>query len=54
MTSLTERAMLVQLSVHLPWKSKHDGDLSAETLAAHGMADAKMGKFTKSLCASTR
>jgi hypothetical protein len=54
MTSLTERAMLEQLSVHLPQKSKHDRDLSAETLAAHGAADAEMGKFTKSLCASRR
>lgn len=51
MTSLTERAMLLQLSVHLPQKSKRDRDLSAETPAAHGVADAEMGKFTKSLFA---
>jgi hypothetical protein len=54
MTCLAERAMLLQLSVHLPQKLKHDRDLSAETLSAHGVADAEMGTFTKSLFTKQR
>lgn len=50
MTSLTERAMLIQLNVHLPQKSKHEKGMSAEIAAAHG-TDGEMTKVTKQLFA---
>jgi hypothetical protein len=50
MTTLSERAMIVELSVHLPQRSKHEKGLSAEIAHAHG-TDSEMTKVTKQLFA---
>jgi hypothetical protein len=50
MTTLSERAMIVELSIHLPQKSKHEKDMSAEIAQAHG-TDTEMTKVTKQLFA---
>ena len=50
MTTLSERAMIVELSVHLPQKSKHEKGMSAEIAQAHG-TDSEMTKVTKQLFA---
>jgi len=50
MTTLSERAMIVELSVHLPQKSKYEKGMSAQIAHEFG-TDTEMAKVTKQLFA---
>ena len=50
MTSISDKAMLVRISVHLPQKAKRDKEVTAQTARDHG-AEVEMASFNKKLYA---